>query len=470
MSAAKLVRGSWRSRLVGSLTVRLVVSAVAVALAGYGVTLGVAYQLVRSATVTQSRTVLHSTAGVVAKAPAVERAASVRDLDRGLGRSVRLVLVRDDGSTVPSRATLPPAVLDAVSADRRGADRFRSDGKTYLVEAVSASGGDTVVAFQNYALVRASVLRVFDRMLLAAGLGALLAAGLGALAADRIVRPLRNTSSLARRMAAGERGIPAPVAPVLNDVAAIDSALIDLDAALRTSEGRQREFLLSVSHEIRTPLTGTRGHADALTDGLIAGPAVKEAGRTIAAETVRLDAFVADLLELARLEADDFRIRPSQFEVGDLVGQALAAWRPTADRASVVIKAKVTPVTCVSDPMRVRQLLDGLLENALRVAPPASVIRVVVEPDDADSRLAVRLQVADDGPGLDRSDIADAFTRGALADRHRGDRPVGTGLGLSIARRLVERLNGTITATSPPGGGATFTILVPRVERTTTTP
>ena len=441
-----------------SLTTRLVLTAVIAALLGGAATLGVAYQLVRSATIRESHTALRGTAQVVAEAPARERATLVRDLDRGRPRGIQLVLVRDDGSTVPATTSVPAPVL--VSSAVRDQGRIRSNGRTFLVERIRASGGEHVVAVQDFTVVRAAVARIADRILAAAALGAVVAAGIGAVVAGRVVRPLRRTTTTARRLAAGERGVSrGPESPIA-DVAAIDHALGALDEALRTSEGRQREFLLSVSHEIRTPLTGIRGYAEALADGLVTGDAVSDAGRTLATETARLDAFLRDLLELSRLQADDFPIRSEPFDVALLLQQASGAWRATADDAEVTLTVSESgapgPVVCTSDPMRVRQLLDGLIENALRASPPGGSISIVLGATDR----ACRITVTDDGPGLTASDAEDAFERGVLANRYRNTRAVGTGLGLSIAARLVSRLGGRLEAV-PSDTGAVFAIELP---------
>ncbi|MFC4243833.1 sensor histidine kinase [Gryllotalpicola reticulitermitis] len=452
-------------RVSGSLTARLVVAAIVVALLGAGVTLGVAYQLVRTSTVEQSQSLLRSTARVVAKAPPKERATLVQNLDRAQTRGIRLLLLRANGTTVPTHSDIPQSAVDSVRSAGAAAGRFRSSGRTYLFEGVRVSQGDAVIATQDFSLVHAAIARLFDRFLLAAGIGAALAAALGALVADRIARPLKRTAGVARRLAAGERGTSAPPPTPLVDIAAIDVALAALDEALRTSESRQREFLLSISHELRTPLTGIRGYADALADGLVPADGVRDAGTTLGREAGRLDAFVGDLLELARLQADDFPLAIQQFDVAVVVEQALQAWGPTAAHAAVRLETGAPtgalPLTVMSDPMRVRQLLDGLLENALRAAPAGSRIRIGVASGALEADPAVRISVADDGPGLRPEDVKDAFERGVLANRYRNSRPVGTGLGLSIAARLTRRLGGRITV-STAGGHTEFAILLPQ--------
>ena len=132
------------------------------------------------------------------------------------------------------------------------------------------------------------------------------------LLASWLSRPLTNAAAAARRLAAGERGVRMPDSPT-SEMADVTDALGALDSALAASESRQREFLLSISHELRTPLTAVRGYAEAMADGLIGPDDVTSVGGTLVAETERLDQFVGDLLEIARLGADDFSITGSVY-------------------------------------------------------------------------------------------------------------------------------------------------------------
>jgi two-component system sensor histidine kinase BaeS len=115
------------------------------------------------------------------------------------------------------------------------------------------------------------------------------------------------------------------------------------------------------------------------------------------------------------------------------------------------------PVVATTDAARLRQVLDGLIENALRVSPAGSRVQL----SGAREGSSVVVSVADGGPGLTAEDAAHAFERGVLRERYRDARPVGTGLGLSIAARLVERMGGSISAHGEPAGGAVFRITIP---------
>ncbi|HEU4421798.1 MAG TPA: HAMP domain-containing sensor histidine kinase, partial [Pilimelia sp.] len=234
-----------------------------------------------------------------------------------------------------------------------------------------------------------------------------------------------------------------------------------------TSEGRQREFLLSISHELRTPLTTLRGYAEALADGVVGADGAQRAGQTMLAEAEHLDRLVSDLLALARLEAADFPIEPFGIEVGQLVADAAEAWAARCAAAGVVLRTELAdgPVRAYADAGRVRQVLDGLLENALRVVPAGAEVVLAVRPAETDQPGAV-VEVRDGGPGFTDADLAVVFERGALYRRYRGVRKVGSGLGLALAAGLVRRLGGRIEAGHAAEGGARFTVWLPYETRT----
>ena len=154
-------------------------------------------------------------------------------------------------------------------------------------------------------------------------------------------------------------------------------------------------------------------------------------------------------------------------------------WQVRCDARRVILVSEVpaTPVLVSTDARRVRQVLDGLAENALRLLGPGQplvlhlgienlgVEKCVVEDLGADgvavpSRSAV-LQIRDGGPGLAPEDYPVVFERGALHERYRGRRPTGAGLGLALARSLVGRLGGTIVASPAAEGGVAMTIRLP---------
>lgn len=468
-----------------TLTGRVVLTTVAVAVLAVLAVALVGFQLVRQESVAQTRFVLHTSAQAIAMTSADRRSAFAARVER---RSDGRIDIGTGGTgTTSGLTTALPLRLEARLASSRDVSaRVRAGVRTLLVEAVPARGGGSVIAVEDVSLLHGD--QVVWRFAVALGIGLALAVGLGVALARVITRPLRRVAGIAARLADGERGVvarsseggldavgcttatavwwgaPDPAARPWTDgdepgeVGDIVRALGALDEALARSEARQREFLLSVSHELRTPLTAVRGYADALADGLVRGDDTVRVGGVLVAETERLDAFVRDLLALARLEADDFPIALTTVAVDAVLDQTADAWAGTAARvgSSVRVDSR-SGATVLTDPMRLRQVVDGLVENALRVSPDGGEVRLSSEAGPH----GVVVVVSDDGPGFAPEDLDRVFQRGWLRDRYRNERPVGTGLGLSIAARLVGRLGGTIRAL-PASSGSVFVVELPQ--------
>lgn len=328
-------------------------------------------------------------------------------------------------------------------------------GTTLLVEGRALDGGGGV-ALVREAERTAVGRRLIGNVLFALGVGMGVAALAGLVLAQLLARPLRRTAEVAVAMSHGRRDLRVPTDGP-RELVEVGESINALADALARSEARQREFLLSVSHELRTPLTSVRGFAESLADGVVAGDEVVEVGRTIEREAERLDGLVTDLLDLARIGADDFRLDLVLVDLTALLAEAVAVWEKRCAAAGVELRVESPdhPVWVRTDPRRLRQVIDGLATNAVRATPAGAP--VVLSVFDWDGLFAV-VQVRDGGPGLSDEDYALAFQKGALHSRYQGVRPVGTGIGLALVHGLVTRLGGTISARPAPEGGAAFRI------------
>ncbi|MEH0842941.1 HAMP domain-containing sensor histidine kinase [Micromonospora sp. CPCC 205711] len=454
-------RRSWLGR---TLTARAVLVTCAVALVSVLVTALVAVPLAVRGAERRDQEALAAQARLAADVlrfrPARQRDTAGDRLIRQLSQQKIDVYVVRAGEV--DRPGLPRQVVNRIAAGGNVSGPRLVAGRRSLVEgrAVPGGAGDGVV------LARATpqgpwrqVLRTLWLPLLA-GLAAGVAAGL--LLARRLARPIRQAATAAARLRAGDRTVRVPVEPP-DEVADLAYALNGLAAALATSEGRQREFLLSVSHELRTPLTAIRGWAEALADGVIDPDEAPATGRTMLAEAQHLDRLVSDLLALARLEAADFPLEPVPVDLTRLAADAGRTWSDRCAALGVPFRLEVPsgPVPAYTDPGRIRQVVDGLLENALRVVPPGAAVVLAVRPAGPDPAAGGVVEVRDGGPGFTDGDLAVAFERGALHQRYRGVRKVGSGLGLALAAGLVRRLGGDIAAGHAPEGGAAFTVRLP---------
>lgn len=359
------------------------------------------------------------------------------------------------------RHALSPAEGRQVLSGQSVGGRRRVNGQSVLVAARPTRSGGVVLLQRRSDAVSLGDAAI-RRLLLALLVAAVVAGLAGGIVAWRLSRPLRRTAAAAHAIAAGRRDVVlTPQGPA--EAAEVAHALNALVDGLSRSEGRQREFLLSVSHDLRTPLTAIRGYAESLADGVVTGPDAARAGTVMLGEAKRLDRMVADLLDLARLDADQLRLEFGEVDLAALVDQAGFVWsaRCAADGVRFSIIRPPGAVAAGTDPGRVRQMLDGLLENALRVTPAGRPIVVETRSEaDPAGHWAV-VEVRDGGPGLTDDDLRVAFQHGALFERYRGVRRVGTGLGLTIVQRLAGRLGGSVEAGHAAEGGARFTVRLP---------
>jgi two-component system OmpR family sensor kinase len=432
----------------------LVVAGVMAVVAGL-----ISTRLVVSTAKDLTRQTMSDQADVVAGELADSRIAVRRAVEILQGQGISVVQRRPSGNLVSGDASAVQAAraagIDRVTVDAPLHATVEIDGDEVLVEARAVDAQNAFALVRKAATARGSGRDLVRNILFALLVGLVVAVGAGLLLARRLSRPLRRTAVVAASMSQGRRDVRAPVEGP-SEVAEVAESVNTLADALHRSESRQREFLLSVSHELRTPLTAVKGFAESLADGVVTGSEVPGVARVIGQEANRLDRLVSDLLDLARLGAEDFRLDLTDVDLSALVADAAKVWRARCDAEGVPFSMELpmTPVVARTDPRRLRQVIDGLAENALRVTPGGRPIVFALAPGAV-------LQVRDGGPGLSDEDYRVAFERGALHSRYHGIRPVGTGIGLALVHGLVTRMGGDIQAGPAPEGGACFTVRLP---------
>jgi len=423
--------------------------------------------LIRSAAQTQARTTLGHYADLVAENTNVG-AAGLRGDGTGLGiralarlATITAVRVGPRGRVAgQTPGPLPAPLLTAAESGQPYDGSVSIGGHDYFAEArpldASAGGGfGSVVLLQPHTAARQITGPLRDRLLVALAIGLVVAVAAGAWLSRRLARPLVHAAAAAGQLSHGQRAVRVqPEGPA--EVAAVSDSINALASALATSEDRQRSFLLSVSHELRTPLTAITGYAEAVSDGVVGADEIAAVGATMLAEATRLQRLVDDLLDLARLGADDFRVVAAPVDLGDLLRSAALVWsdRCAREQVELRIETPAEPVVITTDAGRLRQIVDGLAENALRVTPSAAPIVFAARAVPGGAQVEVR----DGGPGLTDDDIRVAFERSALHDRYRGQRRVGSGIGLALIAGLAERLGGGAEAGHAAEGGARFTV------------
>jgi signal transduction histidine kinase len=229
--------------------------------------------------------------------------------------------------------------------------------------------------------------------------------------------------------------------------------------ALRELDRLKDAVLANVSHDLRTPLTAILGYAELLRRRGGLNDQQAKGVDVIERNARRLLRLVSDLLLLAQVRAGELRLQRQAVDLPHLAADAVESARPLADHAELSVELHAAPHGPVveADALRLGQLLDNLLANAIKFTPAGGTVTVRV----LSGAGTATLEVEDTGPGLpedERESVFEAFARGTAAEAP------GTGLGLTIVRAIAAAHGATIAVHSEPGRGARFTVTF-RTER-----
>ncbi len=227
------------------------------------------------------------------------------------------------------------------------------------------------------------------------------------------------------------------------------------------------QFLANVSHELRTPLNAIIGYTHLLLEGVsgeLNRPQREKLGR-LDSNARHLLAIINDLLDVARIESGKMSVQLERVVLEELIDEVMTEVEPLIDRTTLSVTRHISPEVpeLHTDRQKVKQIVLNLLSNALKFTPQGSVsIRLEYEPE----REWISIAVADSGIGISEENQKTIFEAFQQADSSYARRQGGTGLGLTICRRLAAILDGQINLVSRLGEGSTFTLVLPRLART----
>ncbi len=260
-------------------------------------------------------------------------------------------------------------------------------------------------------------------------------------------RPLSELVDAAGRVEAGDYSVRVSEAPgERGEIRGLGRAFNAMAARLESEDATRRRLLADVSHELRTPLAVIQGNLEALVDGVY--PSDEAHLRPILDETRVLERLIDDLRTLSLADSGALPLHREPTDPRVLLDDVAAAQHATAAAARIDLRvdAPAALPTVELDPVRMKQVVSNLVDNAIRAMPGGGSIVLSARAGDG----ALSLDVTDDGPGIPpelRSTLFDRFTKSA------GSR--GSGLGLAIARAIVTAHGGTIEAEPGPGGTGT---------------
>src|SRR6202140_512964 len=237
-----------------------------------------------------------------------------------------------------------------------------------------------------------------------------------------------------------------------------------LDISRKQQLEFKNQFLSHVSHELRTPLTCIHQYVTLLLDGL-AGPLAPDQHdhlKTVLKSVNQLHAMIRDLLEATRAESGKMRIEPRCVALGELVQQAVAMLRPTANEKNVGLEIGMDQRLPLvhADPDRVLEVMINLMDNAIKFTPPDGGVMLQASMVDADPS-SVYVSISDTGRGIGPEAKALIFERLYQDPESVDNNRSGLGLGLFICREIIRLHEGRIWVSSDPGQASTFTFTLP---------
>lgn len=275
------------------------------------------------------------------------------------------------------------------------------------------------------------------------------------------IRAFRD-GNLSHRLNASANDEMGELARSFNGMAdSVEESFKRIDEARQKAEEASRAksaFLATMSHELRTPLNGILGFADLLKNDL-ADPEHQEYAKIIHGSGEHLLTLVSEILDLAKIEAGQMQFQFGKVPLAGFLENCLVSYRGAAEQKKLQLQLEFgenLPDTISTDPTRLRQILNNLLNNAVKFTEQGSI---TLAAERRDHRVA--LSVRDTGPGIPAEFHEAVFEKFKQLDNFLTREHGGTGLGLALVKQLTEHMGGEILLESSPGQGSCFTILLP---------
>lgn len=382
------------------------------------------------------------------------------ELTQILDTNGHLIDASGPGSSSPliTRAELAVLRRHAVVSERA----IAGQPHRFLVLATSTGGNSSVVITgASLATVDQAVRRGTLEIVVGSIIGVFVAAVSAWLLAGAALRPVERMRRQAADISEHDADMALAVPTSRDEIASLARTLNDLLNRLHRALSRQRGFVSAAGHELRSPLAILKGELELARRPGRSQAELAEAVSQAAAETDRVIQLADQLLLLSRSDEQALALKIEPADLRSLVEASVTLFGSRAADARVRIEVD-GPASLVAevDSRRYRQIIDNLLDNALRYAPPESSIHIGLQSAGA----MVMLEVRDHGQGFPVDFLPRAFDRFSRPDESRNRDGGGTGLGLAIVQSLAQAHTGTATVANGTAGGAVVRVTVPRAR------
>ena len=284
---------------------------------------------------------------------------------------------------------------------------------------------------------------------------------------EKIMSPVRAMSKAAKSFALGRFDVRIPVKVTKDEIGELAAAFNNMAAALAVNEETQRSFLANVSHDLRTPMTTISGFVNSILDGTIPPERQEEYLKIVSAETERLSRLVSKLYDITRRQAGEKKCSKKKFDICERARLVIISMGNKIDDKHIEVEfdCDYENMYVFADPDDIHQVLQNLLENAVKFTPEKGLIRIKIS-DEKDKEKKVLVSVYNTGIGIPADDIPYIFDRFYKSDRSRGLDKTGVGLGLSIVKTIIDAHEEKIWVNSEYGKYCEFTFTLQKIHET----
>jgi two-component system, OmpR family, heavy metal sensor histidine kinase CusS len=317
-------------------------------------------------------------------------------------------------------------------------------------------------------LINRDVNQITKILLMIGSIMVILGPLLGYVMASRVTEPIRSINRIVPKLQPQRLTDRLPIRGTGDELDILSQQTNDLLDRIAVFVEKNQRFTANAAHELRSPLAAIQNSVEVALNEDRSVTEYQELLDTVVHECSLLRTLVNQLLQLAENETGLSQVNFQAVELAELIERSVAMFQATAEDQGITITTRLIPCQVWGDPKRIRQIINNLLDNAIKFHREHGRIEITLEPVPDTNYL--RFSVKDDGPGIAAEDLPFIFDRFYRADKsHSRENAPGTGLGLSICQAIVNLHGGQIEVQSTLGQGTLFVVTLPRAKSTETT-
>lgn len=295
--------------------------------------------------------------------------------------------------------------------------------------------------------------------MIAAFLFLVIAIFFGTVLVRRLTKPLHEMKAAAERVSEGDYSVKIGNQST-DEIGQLSSAFNHMASSIQREDERKKEFLANVSHELRTPISYVKGYSEALISGIAKREDQDRYVRLIHREAGRMERIVGDLLDLSRLDSEEFKLEKMPLPLSQIIEDSLQKYGPMLKEKNIKLSHQLDPDIIINgDEGRIEQVIQNIMDNSIRYTDRGEITLKLYR-----VKAGCCLDIKDTGIGIPSEDIDKLKQRFYRVNKARTRKDGGTGLGLSIVEKIVNLHGGKLSIASTLGVGTTVSITFPVMD------